>query len=90
MIRATEAISLNGTLRGGGGLQSEPFTYRYLKLGERKKNKAINVIGDFCCFRKNVPKNFLINFVFYLKLLFLLGSSIQFHQVASKMTVGFC
>ena len=58
MIRATEAISRNGTLRGGGGLQSEPLTYRYQKLGERKKNQAINVIGDFCCFRKNVPKTF--------------------------------
>ena len=38
MIRATEAISRNGTLRGGGGLQSEPLTYRHQKLGERKKN----------------------------------------------------
>ena len=82
MIRATEAISRNGTLRGGGGLQSEPLSPIAIKSWEKGKR--------ICCFRKNVPKNFLINFVFYLKLLFLLGSSIQFYQVASKMTVGFC
>ena len=58
MIRATKAISRNGTLRRGGGLQSEPLTYRHKKLGERKKNQAINVIGDFVVSEKMYPKTF--------------------------------
>ena len=64
MIRATEAISRNGTLRGGGGLQSEPLTYRHQKLGERKKKLGYQRHRWFFSFKKNVPKNFLINFVF--------------------------